>query len=95
MKMGYSILVYFFLVNFIALALMGIDKQKAKKGDFRISEASLFLAALLGGAIGSTMGMLLFHHKTQHWYFQIGMPLIAFLQTNGLLVLALFQLGFL
>lgn len=92
MKLGYILLAYYILVNLIAFLFMGIDKNKAKKEAFRISEASLFATALLGGAIGSTMGMLTFHHKTNHWYFQIGMPLIALLQTTGILVLLLYKL---
>lgn len=95
MKTGYYILAYFFFMNLIAFILMGIDKKKAKKGAFRVSEASLFVFALLGGAIGSSMGMLTFHHKTNHWYFQIGMPLISFLQTGGILVLLLYKSGLL
>lgn len=93
LKTGHFILAYFFFINLIAFAFMGIDKKKAKKGAFRISEASLFVSAFLGGAIGSSMGMLVFHHKTNHWYFQIGMPLIAFLQMGGVLVLALMKMG--
>ena len=74
---------------------MGIDKHKAKKGAFRISEASLFITALLGGGIGSTAGMLIFHHKTNHWYFQVFMPLIALIQTSAILIWALIMTGWL
>lgn len=94
-KLGYLILAYFAVITIVAFALMGIDKKKAKKGAYRISEASLFIAALLGGSIGSVAGMLVFHHKTQHWYFQVFMPFIGFLQMAGLLVLILFKLGLL
>jgi len=94
-KIGYIILAYFALITIVAFSLMGIDKHKAKKGAFRISEASLFVTALLGGSIGSVMGMLVFHHKTNHWYFQVCMPLIALLQTAGVLVWALIQTGWL
>lgn len=95
MKPGYLILAYFILVNLTAFLLMGIDKHKAKKGAFRISEASLFAPAFLGGAIGSTMGMLIFHHKTNHWYFQALMPLIALLEEAGILIWALVKSGLL
>lgn len=94
-KLGYLILAYFAIITIVAFALMGIDKQKAKKGAFRISEASLFITALLGGSIGSIAGMLLFHHKTQHWYFQAFMPLIALAQMTGVLVWALLKMGWL
>jgi uncharacterized membrane protein YsdA (DUF1294 family) len=56
---------------------MGIDKKRAKAGEWRIPEKALFLAALFGGGVGSTLGMYVFHHKTKHWYFALGMPLMA------------------
>ena len=61
-------------------AIMGIDKRKAIKGAYRIPEATLFCVALLGGSLGTTLGMNLFRHKTKHWYFVVGMPLIFFAQ---------------
>ena len=54
-KLGYFILAYFALITIVAFILMGIDKRKAKKGAFRISEASLFITALLGGSLGSVV----------------------------------------
>ncbi len=74
------ILVYLLIANIVGFAMMGIDKRKAKKGAWRIKEASLFLAAILGGSIGSIAGMQVFRHKTKHWYFKFAMPLILFLQ---------------
>ena len=71
---------YFILMNLIGFALMGIDKHRAKKRAFRIPEATLFLIALIGGSIGSLAGMYAFRHKTRHWYFVYGMPLIILLQ---------------
>jgi len=59
---------------------MGIDKRKAIKRSWRISEATLFLVAILGGSVGSILGMKLFRHKTRHWYFVWGMPAILVLQ---------------
>ena len=67
-------------MNLTGFALMGIDKQKARKKAWRIPEATLFLFALCGGSIGSIIGMYAFRHKTKHWYFVIGMPLILVLQ---------------
>lgn len=64
----------------IAFALMGIDKSKARRGARRIPEKTLFLFTLLGGGIGGTLGMYLFHHKTRHWYFAVFFPLIAIAQ---------------
>lgn len=71
------VLGYLALVNLWAFALMGIDKRRAKKrGARRIRERTLFLSALLGGGLGACLGMLAFRHKTKHWYFVVGMPLI-------------------
>ncbi len=64
----------------IAFALMGIDKGKARRGARRIPEKKLFLFTLLGGGIGGTLGMYIFHHKTRHWYFAVFFPLIAIAQ---------------
>ncbi|RKM62953.1 MULTISPECIES: DUF1294 domain-containing protein [unclassified Butyrivibrio] len=82
------LIIYIAAVNIIGFALMGIDKRKARKGAFRIPEATLFAFALIGGSLGSTIGMFAFKHKTKHWYFKFGMPLIIVIQVA--LVLALF-----
>ena len=60
---------YILVINFIAFLLMGIDKRRAIKHAFRIPEATLFLFAIMGGSIGSILGMYTFRHKTRHWYF--------------------------
>ena len=75
-----AVLLWLAAVNLIAFALMGLDKWKAQRGAWRISEKTLFLAALLGGALGGTVGMHLFHHKTRHWYFRFGFPFLLILQ---------------
>lgn len=74
------IAIYVILINLFGLAVMGIDKYKAKKKTFRIPEATLFTVAIFGGSLGTTLGMFLFHHKTRHWYFLYGMPLILLVQ---------------
>lgn len=74
------IAIYLAVINIIGYAVMGIDKQRAIRGAWRISEASLFLTALLGGALGCTVGMRHFRHKTKHWYFKYGMPAIFLAQ---------------
>ena len=71
---------YFIIMNLIGFALMGIDKYRAKKRSFRIPEATLFIVAIIGGSIGSIIGMYAFRHKTRHWYFVYGMPFILILQ---------------
>lgn len=71
---------YLVLINLTAFCLMGIDKRKAVKGAFRIPEATLFTVALIGGSIGSIIGMYTFRHKTRHFTFVYGMPAILILQ---------------
>ncbi len=74
------VVAYFLIVNLIGFAIMGIDKRKAVKGAFRIPEATLFVVALIGGSIGSLLGIYTFRHKTRKWYFVYGMPAILILQ---------------
>lgn len=74
------LLSYFIIVNLIGFFVMGLDKKRAIKHAFRIPEATLFTIALIGGSLGSIAGMYFFHHKTRHWYFVYGMPLILILQ---------------
>ena len=68
------------LWSIVAFIAMGADKRKARKGKWRVPEATLFLFALLGGGLGATLGMHVFHHKTKHWYFRWGLPLILLVQ---------------
>jgi len=82
-------LCYIGIINLVGFAIMGIDKSKAKRNAWRIPEATLFLVALLGGGIGSTLGMHFFRHKTKHWYFRLGLPAIAILEYAALLHLFL------
>ena len=68
------------LWSLVAFIAMGADKRKAQKGKWRVPEATLFLFALRGGGLGATRGMHVFHHKTKHWYFRWGLPLILLVQ---------------
>lgn len=77
-----ALLFYFITINAIAFALMGIDKKRAVHHKWRIPEANLFFSAILGGSIGAIAGMRFFHHKTKHWYFVLGMPLILIIQAG-------------
>lgn len=74
--MGNWIWLYLAAVNMAGFAVMGADKRRARRGDWRIPERTLFAVALAGGSLGVLLGMRLFHHKTRHWYFVIGVPLI-------------------
>ena len=71
---------YLVLVNATSLTLMLADKLKAKRGAWRIPEATLLKSALHGGSIGAIAGMYLFRHKTRHIKFKLGLPLILAVQ---------------
>lgn len=75
-----GIIIYLAAVNVITFIMFGADKARAVKGRWRISEAALILAALLGGSIGALAGMRIFHHKTKHRKFTVGIPVILALQ---------------
>lgn len=79
---------YLVLVNAAGFLLMLSDKQKAKKGAWRIPEATLLTVAILGGSIGAIAGMNLFRHKTKHLKFSLGLPVILALQIMaGLMII--------
>lgn len=71
---------YLLLINLMGFVLMGVDKRRAKRDQWRISEKTLFLPPLLGGTVGAILGMRVFHHKTKHWYFRYGLPALLVLQ---------------
>lgn len=64
----------------MGLLSMYLDKYFSKNNMYRISEKSLFFIAILGGSIGSIIGMYQFRHKTKHRQFTIGLPIILFIQ---------------
>ena len=77
----HSCLAYYLLgINAVTFIVYGIDKYKAKKAKWRISEATLLLLAILGGSIGAWMGMKVWHHKTMHKKFKYGIPAILLIQ---------------
>ena len=71
-----NIITYLLLINLIGLLMMYIDKRKAIKGSWRIPEKSLIFIALLGGGVGTIIGMYWFRHKTKKLRFTIGFPVI-------------------
>ncbi len=85
----YFVIGYIVCINLAGLVSMGMDKRKAIRHQWRIPEATLFLIALLGGSLGSIIGMQLFRHKTKHWYFVWGMPAIFFAELALMLLLVL------
>lgn len=74
---------YLLLMNIVGLYVMYSDKRRAINHRFRIPERTLFIVSLFGGSIGTWAGMYLFRHKTKHWYFVVGMPLILLCQCAG------------
>ena len=74
------ILIYLIVINLISFLAMFIDKKKARRGKWRVSEFSLLMLVILGGGIGGILGMRVFRHKTKKAKFYIGFPLIIFLQ---------------
>ncbi len=72
-------IIYLIIINIIAFFVMGEDKRRARIHRWRIQEKVLFVLALVGGAAGSILGMITFHHKTQKIRFAVGMPLILVL----------------
>lgn len=78
----YIVVIYFAGMNLLGLFLMGTDKKRAVRRQWRIPEKTLFLCSALGGSIGTWAGMYLFRHKTKHWYFVAGMPLILAVQVG-------------
>ncbi len=89
MKIATMIVGYLLLINILGCLSMWLDKKKAREGKYRISEKALFTIAILGGSIGSIIGMKKFRHKTKHWYFKYGMPAILMLQIVVVLYLNL------
>lgn len=75
-----GVVIYILLINMTSFVIFGIDKSRAKKSKWRISEAVLFAVALLGGSVGAICGMRIFHHKTKHRKFTIGIPIMLIIQ---------------
>ena len=83
-----SLLAYITVVNLLTIFLMRVDKQKAMNNQYRLPERTFFLLSLLGGAIGTYIGMKLFRHKTKHAKFTVGIPFLI------LVNIAMFIYGF-
>ena len=77
---------FLLVMNLAALILMGFDKLQAQNGGWRVPELVLFAVTACFGGLGGLLGMQLFRHKTRHWYFQLGFPLLAVAQAVLLLL---------
>lgn len=78
---------YLLIINAAGFLMMGLDKRKARKDQWRTPEKHFFVTALLGGSLGCWVGMQVFHHKTMHKTFTIGMPAILLVQIIIVLVI--------
>lgn len=85
-----DMMLYIIIINSIAFVVFGIDKQKAVKNKWRISENTLIGLALIGGSAGALIGMRCFHHKTRKKKFLVGIPLILILQMGICFAISLF-----
>jgi len=74
---------YMLLMSVVLFVLMGVDKKRALRNEWRIKERTLFFIALIGGALGGTVGMRVFRHKTKHASFAVGMPLLLMLNLGA------------
>ena len=84
--------IYFAIISLVTAIVTAIDKYKAKKGSFRISEKALFILAVLGGSLSEYMTMRLIRHKTLHKRFMIGLPLIMILQLVAVILISVYIL---
>ena len=84
-----NIIIYFIVINLIGFFIMWLDKQKAKKGAWRIPEKTLFIITGLGGGIGTIAGMYIFRHKTKKIGFVIGFPFITILEIIAIIWFAI------
>ena len=89
MNVVFWITIYLIIINLAGFAMMGIDKARARRKAWRIPELHLFVIALVGGSIGSIIGMYTFRHKTRHMSFTMGMPIILIVQILGVVALIL------
>ena len=81
------LIIYLLIINAVAFIFMLADKIKARKNLWRIPEKVLFLSAILGGSIGSLLGTYLLRHKTKHFSFVLGMPLILAVQIIAVVII--------
>ena len=85
-----NVIIYFIIVNLLGFLVMFIDKQKAKKGSWRIPEKTLFIITALGGGIGTITGMYFFRHKTKKIAFVVGFPLITIIEIVTIVYFSIF-----
>ncbi|KJS15841.1 MAG: membrane protein [Peptococcaceae bacterium BRH_c4b] len=81
---------YIIAINIVGVFIMAWDKMKARAGAWRISENNLLLIALVGGSVGIYLGLKVFRHKSRHYKFSVGVPIIFLIQA-GIVVWLFYQ----
>lgn len=89
-----ALIIYFSAINILTFILMGSDKRKAKKNLWRTPEINFFILSLIGGSLGTLLGMYFFRHKTKKWYFRFGIPLLLLIQVGIAIFLAMSPIEF-
>ena len=84
-----TFLLYLLAINILAFLAFGIDKRKARKGQWRTPESTLLALAAIGGSMGAWVGMKVWHHKTLHPKFKYGIPAIFIIQVFLLIFICL------
>lgn len=77
-----AVMASYLVWNILVFFLYGADKRKARRGNWRVSEKTLLLSAVLMGGAGALLGMRVFRHKTKHIKFQVGVPLALILNVG-------------
>lgn len=77
-----ALIIYIVALNVLTFAMMGNDKRKAKKHLWRTPEINFFILSLIGGSLGTLLGMYSFRHKTKKWYFRFGLPILLLIQVG-------------
>ena len=79
-------IIYLASINILGFFAMGVDKERAQKKRWRIPEKTLFAIAILGGGLGTWLGMYMFRHKTKHDYFVKVISVVMMIQVALLFV---------
>lgn len=87
-----TLLIVLLITNLLSFGLMWYDKRCARRGKWRVPEATLFLACACFGGVGGVLGMNLLRHKTRHWYFRLFFPLMLIIQIVLLVLGAIYLL---
>ncbi|MBC3888316.1 DUF1294 domain-containing protein [Acetobacterium paludosum] len=86
------LILYLIIINFVTFFLFWKDKRRSKRDAWRIPEKTLLIFSVVGGSVGGIMGMKVFHHKTKHLQFSLGLPVILLFQV-GIAAVAFFKFG--